>query len=277
MKFIHAADLHLDSPLTGLERYEGVPIDAVRGATRRALENLVGLALDNDVAFVLIAGDVYDGDWPDYNTGLFFAQQMGRLREAGVWVVIASGNHDAQSQISKTLRLPDNVIVLSAARPQSVEFEEHGVVIHGQSFTTRSVTEDLSLKYPEARAGLLNVGLLHTSLNGRPGHEPYAPCTLDGLLAKGYDYWALGHVHSREVAHEDPWVVFPGNTQGRHARETGAKGCSLVTVADGAVVSVEHRRPGRRAVAGARDRRHRRRCAARHRRPNGGRDRGRAR
>ncbi len=240
MKFIHAADLHLDSPLAGLERYEGVPAEEVRGATRRALESLVELAIDNEVAFVLIAGDVYDGDWPDYNTGLFFAQQMSRLREAGVRVFVVSGNHDAQSRITKMLRLPANVTLMSAVSPQSVELEDYGVVIHGQSFATRAVTEDLSVEYPDARPGFFNIGLLHTSLNGRAGHEPYAPCSLAGLLSKGYDYWALGHIHCREIVHQEPWVVFSGNTQGRHARETGPKGCTLVTVSEGEVVSVEH-------------------------------------
>jgi len=240
MKFIHAADLHLDSALRGLERYDGAPVEAIRGASRLALINLVELAGREEVAFVLIAGDVYDGDWPDYNTGLFFVQQMSRLRELGVEVFIVSGNHDAQSRITKGLRLPDNVIHLSAAKPQSFEVDGHDVVVHGQSFATQAVTTDLAAGYPPARPGLLNIGLLHTSLNGRQGHEPYAPCSVDGLLMKGYDYWALGHIHRREIVHEDPWIVFPGNIQGRHARETGEKGCTLVTVTDGAVVSVEH-------------------------------------
>jgi len=117
--------------------------------------------------------------------------------------------------------------------------------VHGQGFATRAVTEDLSLRYPAADPDLFNIGLLHTSLHtsldGRPGHEVYAPCTLDGLRSRGYQYWALGHVHKREVIAEQPWVVFPGNTQGRHARETGAKGCSLVSVEAGAVVAVEQR------------------------------------
>ncbi|MDZ7615944.1 MAG: DNA repair exonuclease, partial [Patescibacteria group bacterium] len=100
MKFIHAADVHLDSPLQGLMRYEGAPADEIRAATRRALENLVALALEEDVAFVLIAGDVYDGDWKDHNTGLFFASQMARLREADIPVVMISGNHDAANKMT---------------------------------------------------------------------------------------------------------------------------------------------------------------------------------
>jgi len=237
--FIHAADLHLDSPLIGLPHYEGAPVEHMRGSTRRALENLVDLALTEQVAFVLIAGDVYDGDWRDYNTGLFFAAQMTRLREQGIPVFIISGNHDAASQISRSLRLPENVTVLPADSPGTALLDDFGVAIHGQGFRTRAVADDLSAAYPEPVAGMFNIGLLHTSADGRPGHDPYAPCSLDSLRAKGYDYWALGHVHTREVLCDDPWIVFSGNTQGRHIRELGKKGCTLVTLEDGAVLTAE--------------------------------------
>jgi DNA repair exonuclease SbcCD nuclease subunit len=115
------------------------------------------------------------------------------------------------------------------------------VAIHGQGFGKRAVTDDLSAAYPKPDPHLFNIGLLHTSVDGREGHEPYAPCSLDGLRSKGYDYWALGHVHRREILHRDPWIVFPGNIQGRHVRETGPKGCTLVTVQNEQVVSADHR------------------------------------
>ena len=102
--------------------------------------------------------------------------------------------------------------------------EDLGLAVHGQGFAKREVTEDLSSAYPQADPHLFNIGLLHTCLDGKPGHEPYAPCTVDGLRSKGYQYWALGHVHNREVVSQDPWIVFPGNIQGRHARETGSQG-----------------------------------------------------
>jgi exonuclease SbcD len=240
-RFIHAADIHLDSPLRGLERYEGAPLDEIRGATRRAFENLTELAIEEDVAFVLIAGDLYDGDWKDHNTGLFFARQMARLREAGVDAFIAAGNHDAASQITRFLRLPDNVHTFSTRRPESISVEHCEAIVHGQGFATRAVTDDLSAGYPPAVPGLFNIGVLHTSADGRPGHERYAPCTADGLRARGYQYWALGHVHQREVLSREPWIVFPGNIQGRHIREAGPRGCTLVTVEGRDVVAVEHR------------------------------------
>lgn len=240
-KFIHAADLHIDSPLRGLERYEGAPTEQLRGATRGALTNLVDLALEEEVAFVLLAGDLYDGDWRDYNTGLFFARQLSRLREGGIQAFIVYGNHDAQSKMTRSLSLPDNAHAFRTTRPETRVVAGHEVAIHGQGFGSAAVSEDLTAAYPAPRKDCFNIGMLHTSLDGREGHDPYAPTSREVLVSKGYDYWALGHVHRREVVHRAPWIVFPGNTQGRHARETGSKGCALVTVSDGHEVSLTHR------------------------------------
>ncbi|QDU82360.1 putative metallophosphoesterase YhaO [Polystyrenella longa] len=242
MRFIHAADIHLDSPLKGLEKYEGAPVEEIRTATRRALENLAELAINEEVDFLIIAGDVYDGDWKDHNTGLFFVAQMNRLREADIPVVIISGNHDAANKMTRSLRLPDNVELLSHTRPataKSARLAELGVAIHGRSFAKQAELENLVLDYPQKSTGLFNIGLLHTSLEGAEGHEPYAPCSVDHLKQKGYDYWALGHVHTRRVVIEDPPVVFPGNIQGRNIRETGEKGCYLVTADDQGVCDLQ--------------------------------------
>lgn len=241
MRFLHAADIHLDSPLHGLERYEGAPVEELRSATRRAFDNLIDLAIDEEVEFVLLVGDLYDGDWKDYNTGLYFMDRMGRLQEAGIRIFVVTGNHDAASQITKHLRLPDNVTMFSTRTPEKVVLDDLNVAIVGQGFATRAVTDDLSQAYPQGDSQLFNIGLLHTCLDGKPGHEPYAPCSVDGLRSKGYQYWALGHVHKREVVNQDPWIIFPGNIQGRHIRETGPKGCTLVTVDNGDVVEIEHR------------------------------------
>ena len=118
MRFLHAADLHLDSPLRGLDRYEGAPVDDVRGATRRAFENLIATALRERVDLVVIGGDLYDGDWPDHNTGLFFVKGVTQLAEEGIPVVIVRGNHDAASKLTKSLRLPRNVHLLNDAGPR---------------------------------------------------------------------------------------------------------------------------------------------------------------
>lgn len=239
--FIHAADIHLDSPLHGLERYEGAPVEEIRNATRLAFDNLIELAIDEGAAFVLLVGDLYDGDWKDYNTGLYFVNRMARLRDAGIRVFMVAGNHDAASQITKHLRLPDNVRLFSTKKPERAVLNDLNVAIVGQGFATRAVTDDISLAYPQGDPQLFNIGLLHTCLDGKPGHATYAPCSMAGLKSKGYHYWALGHVHQREELSQDPWMVFPGNIQGRHIRETGPKGCTLVTVEDGEIMQVEHR------------------------------------
>jgi DNA repair exonuclease SbcCD nuclease subunit len=238
LTFLHAADVHLDSPLVGLERYEGAPIEAARQATRRALENLVAISIQRGVAFVVIAGDLYDGDWKEFGTGLYFVSQMARLREAGIPVILVAGNHDAANKMTRRLPLPDNVRMLAADRAETVRLEHFDVAIHGRSFSKQAVTENLAADYPAAVSGMFNIGLLHTALAGSEGHEPYAPCTLDELRGRGYDYWALGHVHRQAVMCQDPPIVFSGNVQGRHARETGPKGCMLVTV-NGQGVEIE--------------------------------------
>lgn len=241
MKFLHAADLHLDSPLRGLARHDEAPVEALRGATRQAFSNLVELALEEKVAFVLLAGDLYDGNWQDFSTAIFLAKKLGELDRAGIRVFAVLGNHDAQSKLTKALEKPANLTLFQANRPETKILQELEVAIHGQSFGQQRVDENLAAGFPAARPGMFNIGLLHTSLDGREGHAAYAPCKLDDLRARDYQYWALGHVHAREDVSTDPWVVFPGCLQGRHARETGPKGCCLVTVEDGAVEGVEHR------------------------------------
>ena len=235
-RFIHTADIHLDSPLIGLAGQEGSAADRIRTATREAFENLVGLALHEEVAFVIIAGDLYDGDWRDYQTGLFFVRQMGRLATAGVPVFLLYGNHDAESQITRRLVLPENVNAFSSRKPGTFQLKELGVALHGQSYRQRDIADNLVPAYPEPIAGMFNIGVLHTGLGGMGGHANYAPCALDDLVNKGYDYWALGHVHQTAVLHERPHVVFPGNLQGRHIREAGPKGAYLLSVEDGELV-----------------------------------------
>lgn len=137
--------------------------------------------------------------------------------------------------------LPVNVSLFASGKPESIVLDDLDIVIHGQSYASRSVTENLAAQYPLPVPNLFNIGLLHSSLTGREGHESYAPCTVDELKSKGYDYWALGHVHKRETVSEHPFIIFPGNIQGRHIKETGAKGATLVIVEDGRIMKVEER------------------------------------
>jgi len=238
-KFIHAADVHLDSPLCGLSRYESAPAESIRNACRRAFENLVDLALEEKAAFVLLAGDLYDGDWKDYSTGIFLSRQMGRLGRHDISVFAVAGNHDAANQMTKALDNPANMKILSSRKVETIWLDELAVAIHGRSFGRQHVDQNLAAGFAPAERGIFNIGLLHTSLDGREGHAVYAPCSAGDLRSKGYQYWALGHIHKQEFVSEDPWIVFPGCIQGRHIRETGAKGCVLVTVEDNAVSTVE--------------------------------------
>ena len=251
LKYIHAADIHLDSPLQGLERYEGAPVDLIRGATRRALENLVQLAIRERVDFVIIAGDLYDGDWRDFNTGMFFVRQMAKLRDAGIRVYLIAGNHDAASTMTRKLRLPANPegdsLMLSHERPETRRLDDLGVAIHGRSFANQSETKNMVPEYPAMVPHFFNVGLLHTSLNGSDEHDTYAPCTETDLRSKEYDYWALGHIHKRTLLPSEgnllkaPPMLYSGNTQGRHIRERGARGCLLITVSEGHETEIEFR------------------------------------
>ena len=237
--FLHAADLHLDSPLRGLEA--DAPADRIRGATRQALSNLVGLALTEKVAFVLLSGDLYDGDWEDYPTGQFLVAQLGQLTRAGIPVYAISGNHDAQSVLTRRLPWPEGAHLFDTAQAHSLTVPGLAVTIHGQGFANRAVKTNLARDYPAPVAGHLNIGLLHTACGMDGTHENYAPCTPEQLVGHGYDYWALGHVHARQTLSSDPaWVVFPGNLQGRHINEEGAKGATLVRVRGGRL-HPEHR------------------------------------
>jgi exonuclease SbcD len=235
--FIHAADLHIDSPLAGLRLKDAAVATRFAEAGRRAVEALVADTIASKASFLIIAGDVFDGSWKDVTTGLFFVGAIGRLHREGIPTFIVKGNHDAESVVARDLPYPDSVRVFSASQASSIVLESCRVVLHGRSFPNRHIDEFVAT-YPARHDGWLNIGVLHTSLDGRPGHAGYAPCSVDDLKRFGYDYWALGHIHAHEIVDRDPWIVFPGNLQGRGIRETGAKGAVRVTVEDGRIVEV---------------------------------------
>jgi DNA repair exonuclease SbcCD nuclease subunit len=239
IKFIHTADIHLDSPLCGLASYQNAPTQTLRGASREAFTRLIDTAIDEAVDFMVIAGDLYDGNWRDYNTGHFFVREMGRLNQAGIPVFLLYGNHDAESEMTRRLTLPANVHLFDSRKPLTHKLDALRVALHGRSFKEAATMENLAAGYPAPLPGWLNIGVLHTALEGYAAHARYAPCSLAELQAKGYDYWALGHVHEYAVLSEAPWVVFPGNLQGRHIREAGPRGAVLVTASEAGIQSVE--------------------------------------
>lgn len=245
MRFLHAADVHLDAQLRikGAAASNDRRDDLLRQATRRAFANLVDLALGEGVDFVVIAGDLFDREFSETHTWVWAREQFRRLERADVPVYLIRGNHDslADARGAQRLTWPANVHEFPADRPGTMRIERLGVALHGQSFPTRSVPDDLAAHYPDAVAGAFNIGLLHTSLNGSADHDPYAPADPNDLKLKGYDYWALGHIHAHQRVMEEPAIVYPGCTQGRTIRETGPKGCVLVTVDGPAEWQVEFR------------------------------------
>jgi DNA repair exonuclease SbcCD nuclease subunit len=219
--------------------YEGTP-ETTASCTREAFAAAVRFAVSERVDLLLIAGDIYDGDWQDFSTGVFFASQLSALREAGIPVIVIRGNHDAASVISRELPLPEGTTVLSHEQPQTVVLEDLGVAVHGQSFATREVSENLSVNYPRAIPAMLNIGLLHTSLAGHPDHDTYAPCSGEDLERRGYDYWALGHIHEPGRVGLPAFAYYAGCVQGRSVRECGPRGGLLVELQEGEEPSVRH-------------------------------------
>ncbi|MAU23076.1 MAG: DNA repair exonuclease [Martelella sp.] len=232
-RFIHAADLHLGSPLSGLALKDRQIAERFAAAGRDAFTALIDCAIDSAVDFMVIAGDVYDGAWRDNSVGLFFNREIARLSRVEIPVYFLRGNHDAESIVTRTIAMPEGVHEFSTRQPETFTIEPLKVALHGQGFADRVAGDNLALAYPPAVPGHFNIGVLHTSLSGRPPHAVYAPCTPADLASRGYDYWALGHVHAFEEVSADPLTLYPGNLQGRNIRETGDKGAVLVTVEDG--------------------------------------------
>jgi len=243
-RFIHAADVHLDSPLRSLALRDPDLAELIGNATRRAFVRIIDLCLDEQVDALLLAGDLYDGDQTSMKTARFLSEQIRRLHEAGIHVFVIRGNHDALSRITKELTFPDSVKVFGGRAEAIVVDRSNGdfpVAIHGLSFAQPHAPESLIGKYKLPIEGAVNIGLLHTSLAGAPGHDLYAPCSLADLQATGFRYWALGHVHKRSVVEGKCAIVMPGMPQGRDINEAGAKSVTLITVADDRSILIEER------------------------------------
>ena len=228
MRFLHAADLHLDSPLRSQALRDPERARRLHGASRLALARLVDTAIDKDVAALLLAGDIFDNGVGDVTSRIALATELRRLSRAGIPTVAIRGNHDALLDYTRYGPLEDGVVMLDAAQPTC---RVGDAAIHGLGFESRHVATSLLPRYPAPEAGVVNIGLMHTSLGGAPGHDPYAPCSEAELLGHGYAYWALGHIHKRfERRSEAALAVMPGILQGRHAGETGRGSATLVEI-----------------------------------------------
>jgi len=247
-RFIHTADIHLDSPLKSLALRNQELADVVANATRQVLVRIVDLCVSENVDALLIAGDLYDGDQTSMKTARFLASQLRRLNDAQICVYIIRGNHDAESKITRELSLGDHVHVFSSKAeavlfsPPSTQRSEHDqpVVIHGTSFKHPHAPTSVLPSYKQPTPQAVNIGMMHTSLDGSAQHDPYAPCSLAELQQYGFDYWALGHIHKRAVYQTDQCtVVMPGIPQGRDIGEAGNKSVTLVTVNDNNGIDTE--------------------------------------
>ena len=243
-RFVHTADIHLDSPLRSLALLNTDLAELIGNATRQAFTNIIDLCLEEQVDALMIAGDLYDGDQTSMKTAGFLAAQMRRLDQVGIRVFTIRGNHDALSRITKELVLPEAVKVFGG-RAETVALDRAAgrpdVAVHGISFSRPHTLDSLLPKFKAPVDGAVNIGLMHTSLAGAPGHDPYAPCGVTDLAAAGFDYWELGHVHKREVHSNTPAIVMPGMPQGRDINEAGAKSATLVTIGDDRSVHLEER------------------------------------
>ncbi|MEM5472277.1 DNA repair exonuclease [Hoeflea sp. AS60] len=243
-RFIHTADIHLDSPLKSLALRNPDLADLIGGATRQTFSNIIDLCINERVDALLIAGDLYDGDQTSMKTARFLASELGRLSNAGIRTFIIRGNHDALSRISRELVLPD-LVKLFGGRAQHALIErgpgKKPVAIHGLSFANPTAPESLLPKYARAIPDAINIGIMHTSLGGAPGHDPYAPCSPAELQATGFDYWALGHIHKRAAISGSTTIVMPGMPQGRDINEDGPKSVTLVSILDDGTVHLEER------------------------------------
>jgi DNA repair exonuclease SbcCD nuclease subunit len=245
-QFMHAADLHLDTPFTGVHRVDAHLATKLRDATIEAFENLVAAALERSIAFVVIAGDVYDGPERGVRAQLAFRDGLKRLAQAGIRSFVVHGNHDPVDEGWSAVRQwPDGVTVFGAEEVATIPVERDGqtlALIHGISYSRRAVTENLALRFRRSSAHCFQVGVLHCNAGANTEHAPYSPCSIEDLLASGLDYWALGHVHVRQVLFENgPWIAYPGNLQGlsRKSSERGAKGALVVDVDDIRVARID--------------------------------------
>lgn len=235
--FVHTADLHLDSSFRGISSVSDEISSRLREATFEAYDNIINLCLDRGVDFLLIAGDVYDGAEKSLQAQLRFQQGLLRLNEAGIRAYVAHGNHDPLDGWSASLVWPDNVHIFQGKDVERIVHERDKkavAAVYGISFAIRETFTNLAGNFPvahKADADLYIIGTLHCNLGASTGHEPYAPCSLKDLAGKNFDYWALGHIHTRAVIRkENLLAVYPGNPQGLNPNETGERGCYLVSV-----------------------------------------------
>jgi len=232
-KFIHCADLHLDSPFQGLTTKESSLADRFKQATNNVFVKIIDLCLKENVDFLTIGGDTFDGEDRSLRAQILLRNQFERLHKANIPVIIVAGNHDPLSDWLTEIKYPQNVHLLGSDKVNKVTIEKNGKVIttlFGISYKAREVTENLSLKFQTKKKDTVSIGLLHANVGSKKEHAPYSPCTINDLKAGNMDIWLLGHIHTPEVLCNDPLILYPGNIQGRHIHEDGPRGCYIIKI-----------------------------------------------
>ncbi|WP_226670074.1 metallophosphoesterase family protein [Metabacillus litoralis] len=233
IKFIHAADLHLDSPFVGLKHMPTDLFEVIRESTFLAFFRIVSYAIKEKVDFILLSGDLYDEEDRSLKAQLKLKSEFEKLDKAGIDVYVIHGNHDHMSGKWLEVEWPQNVHVFSSKMVEMKKFTKKGLplaYIYGYSYPTRSVVENISNQYiKNDNSSVYHIGMLHGSIEGNKEHDVYCPFKISELVSKGFDYWALGHIHKRQILHHsNPLIAYPGNIQGRHRKEAGEKGFYIV-------------------------------------------------
>jgi len=233
-RFIHAADLHLDSPFKGLKSVPSEIRQSLLEATFQAVNQLCTLAIEHKVSFIVISGDLFDEAKRSLQAQLHLIKQYKRLAQYGIGVYIIHGNHDPLGGYRTEQAYPDNVHVFASdGVTVKTAYDSSGqplAYLYGKSYERRAETENVALQFKRTASEGYHIGLYHGNIGGAAEHDNYAPCKLADLLMADMDYWALGHIHKRQILHKEPYVIYAGNTQGRHILESGDKGCYLVSV-----------------------------------------------
>ncbi|MBS4177516.1 metallophosphoesterase family protein [Lederbergia citrea] len=233
IRFIHTADLHLDSPFLGLNHLPKELFERIQESTFAAFEKVVDLAIEQAVDFVVIVGDLFDGEDRSIKAQARLRKQMERLRDAEIFAFITHGNHDHLAGSWLMLDMPENVQIFSSEVEMKSVTVKSGCNVHlyGFSYPERHVVDRKISEYEKVGEAHFHIGLLHGHCEGGSSlHQPYAPFSIVEVLQKDMDYWALGHIHKKQILNEDPFIVYPGNIQGRHRNEDGEKGCYIVTL-----------------------------------------------
>lgn len=235
LTFLHTADLHLDSPFIGLKNLPNSIFTRLRESTFTSFQRIIDIAIEKNVDFIIIAGDLYDQEDRSIKAQTRLRSEMERLHAHRIQVYIIHGNHDHEGGNWIKLEWPENVHVFSNNEVERKTFMKDGhklASLYGFSYGQKAVTDNMIHQFQKNSESVFHIGIHHGSVEGNVEHNHYAPFKLSELIEKGFDYWALGHIHKQQILSEHPLIMYPGNIQGRNKKETGQKGCYAIELTE---------------------------------------------